>query len=403
MTDRYAGRLPLFGAMVIDALGNGLFAPFALVYAHKVVPMPLPTAGIVLTVAFGAATLAQPLVGTAVDRYGAIRVVIGGNALLFAGSVAMLGSTGPVPFGVAAFVFSLGGRAFWGAFTPLVGVVARPGELEQWFGRIRGLRYVGFAAGGALSGVVLSWDEVGGLRTLLGLNAVSFLLALLLFAAVKARDDRWAPAGRPAESGGYRTALTDSANVVLAGLNLVGNLVVITPLVALPTFVLQHLRVGSWLPGVLVAAGSAVVAVATSFNHLLTRGRRRLRTLQLSCATWVVAFTLVLLAVRYPAAAVALLLVAVALIGFGEALYVPTADTLPAVLAPAGHTGRYAAMHQLAWAVSDMLAPLLAATLLTASADALWLALGGASLVCLLLYRGLETSVGERDGISGAP
>ena len=48
---------------------------------------------------------------------------------------------------------------------------------------------------------------------------------------------------------------------------------------------------------------------------------------------------------------VPVLLVAAVAIGLGEALYGPTADTLPLVLAGPGLAGRYTALHQVACAV----------------------------------------------------
>lgn len=54
------------------------------------------------------------------------------------------------------------------------------------------------------------------------------------------------------------------------------------------------------------------------------------------------------------------------ILGFGEAAYAPTADSLPLELAPPGLDARYTAVHQLAWGISGAIAPSLAAALLVA-------------------------------------
>lgn len=44
------GRKPLIVAQVVDALGTGLFLPFAVVYFHAAKDIPLTTVGLMLSV-----------------------------------------------------------------------------------------------------------------------------------------------------------------------------------------------------------------------------------------------------------------------------------------------------------------------------------------------------------------
>jgi MFS family permease len=91
------------------------------------------------------------------------------------------------------------------------------------------------------------------------------------------------------------------------------------------------------------------------------------------------------------------------LLGLGESLYGPTADALPAALAPPALRGRYSALHQIAWGVSDTIAPAICGFLLSMQGSLLWFVLAPLGVVTALVYRVLERPVAGRDGVAGAP
>jgi MFS family permease len=95
---------------------------------------------------------------------------------------------------------------------------------------------------------------------------------------------------------------------------------------------------------------------------------------------------------------VPLLVGAMALLGLGEAVYAPTADALPVALAPPGLLGRYAAIHQMAWGISETIAPLLVAGLLVTGIYAIWIALAALAAITAFAYRVVEAST-DRDGL----
>lgn len=76
-----AGHGPLAAALLTDSLGNGLFAPFGLVYFLKTTSLSLPVIGFSLSAAGFAALAAVPASGQLVDRFGAAPVVIAGNVV----------------------------------------------------------------------------------------------------------------------------------------------------------------------------------------------------------------------------------------------------------------------------------------------------------------------------------
>ena len=235
-------------------------------------------------------------------------------------------------------------------------------------------------------------------------NGLSFVVALaLVLAAARVRR---APAVSTEDEPqqprrGYRPVLADRVNVALAGLNVLATLLMIAPVIVLPVFILDRLKLPTWLPGALGALLTATATVGLLFGARLVRGRRRLRNLEIAAAIWAIGCAAFLLAPLAVALGYAALVAGVLLLGLGEAFYAPTADALPAALAPLDLRGRYAALHQMAWGISEAIAPTLGAAALSVGSSALWLTLVAIALATALAYRVIEGPVRGRDGITG--
>lgn len=403
-----ASRMLLI-AMLIDTLGSGLSMPFELLFGHVVVGLSLPEVGLGITIGTGAAIAVGPIAGAFVDRMGATRVMAAANVMSAIGCLALVVVHGLVPFIVVSFVLAGAQRAFWAAYAPLVAEFVAGDQLETWFGRFRGIRYAGIAAGAAAASVALLPGQEVGLRIVIGLDALSYLGAMaMLLVAVRSRD--WRPMQRHLETDpspspevqvGYLPALRDGTNVLLAVANVTATLIIVTPLLALPVFVLDSLGLPVWLPGLLAAIAALSTMVPSLLSGRLTRGHPRLGLLALAATLWATGSMLFAISAWTPALWLLLLPAAMVALGVGEALYAPTADALPLALAPIGLAGRYSAIHQSAWGISGTIAPTFAVYLLLAGPDALWLTLAAASIVLAVTYLGLQRRVGVRAGIAG--
>ena len=393
----------LIVAMLVDTFGGGLLAPFELVYAIKIAGLPLTSAGAILSVAAGAGIAVGPIAGATVDRIGPVRVVAIANGLGVAGCLSLLLWTNAWGYGLGAFFLGTNMRVFWAAFTPLVASIASGAELEQWFGRLRGARYIGIVSGEGLSGLVFLAGIHTGLRLLVMANGISFLAALALVLAAGPPGDALPDdePEQPPEQGGYRQVLRDRVNVALAGLNVAATLLLITPILVLPVFILDCLQLPTWLPGVLAAFLTATAAAGFFFGARLVRGRRRLRNLEIAATLWALGCAAFLLASAGAILAYAALFAGALLLGLGEAVYAPTADALPAALAPVALRGRYAAVHQMAWGISEAIAPTVGAAALAAGTAALWLTLTAIACASAFAYRALERPTAGRDGVAG--
>lgn len=404
MDRRRRQRKLLIAAMLVDTLGGGLLSPFELIYAIKIAGVSLTSAGAILSAAAAAGIAVGPIAGAAVDRIGPVRVVAAANGLGLAGCLSLLSWTNGWGYALGAFFLSMNMRVFWAAFTPLVASIASSAELELWFGRLRGARYIGIVSGEGLSGLVFLAGVQTGLRLLVVANGVSFVAALALVLAVSAPRRALAEhdAEQAPEHGGYRRVLRDRVNLALAGLNVAATLLLIAPILVLPVFILDRLHLPTWLPGLLAAFLTATAAAGLLFGARLVRGRRRLRNLEIAATLWAVGCAAFLFAPADAVIAYAALFAGALLLGLGEALYAPTADALPAALAPVELRGRYAAVHQMAWGVSEAIAPTLGAATLAAGNAALWLTLTAIAAATALSYRALERPTAGRDGIAGA-
>jgi len=176
----------------------------------------------------------------------------------------------------------------------------------------------------------------------------------------------------------------------------------IAPVLVLPVFILERLHLPAWLPGILAAFLTTTAAAGLLFGARLVRGRRRLRNLEIAATLWALGCAAFLLAPAGALIAYGALFTGAVLLGLGEAFYAPTADALPAALAPLALRGRYAAVHQMAWGVSDAIAPTLGAAALAAGNAVLWLTLTSVAATTALAYRALEWPTAGRDGVAGA-
>jgi MFS family permease len=397
-------RRLLLAAMLVDTLGGGLLTPFELVYALKIAHLSLPTAGLVVSAAAFAGIAVGPLAGAAVDRVGALGIVALANVLGMAGCASLLLWANGYGYGLGAFFLSTNMRVFWAAFTPLVASIASGSELERWFGRLRAARYIGIVSGEALSGLVLLAGIGTGLRLLVAANGASFAAALTLVLAAAPGQAQVAAVDEDgaALKGGYRQVVADRVNLAAAALNVAATLLLIAPILVLPVFILERLHLPTWLPGLVSAFLTATAAAGLLFGGRLVRGRRRLRNLAIAASLWAVACATFLLALAGPALAYGALFAGALLLGVGEAIYAPTADALAVTLAPLELRGRYAAVHQMAWGVSETISPMLGAATLAASSVAPWLTLAVIAALSAAAYRALEQAAGGRDGIAGA-
>lgn len=366
-----SGRRCLLAAAIIDSLGTGLFVPFAVVYFLNTTRLSLTTVGLGLSAASALALLSVPLLGSVVDRFGAVPVILLSNLVQLAGFVAYLWVTDLWQLIVFALVVSVGQSMFWTANGAMVDLAADPGDRPRWFSMMRALRNGGLAMGGALASAAVAFGGRNGYHALALVNAVSFLAAGLLIAAWartskprraarQARTQQARTQQAPTATGqpGYRAVLADRAFLLLTAINFVFVLCTFVITVLLSVYLTRSLHRPAWLAGLLFTLSAILVVGVQTLVTRRTERHRATRMLQLAGALWAFSFVLMWAAAAVPApVAITGLIIAIVCYTGAETVCLPTVSVLALALAPPQRQGRYFAVQQLAWSGARVVAP----------------------------------------------
>ena len=370
-----------FGAMVVDALGSGLFLPFSLVYFLTVTDLGVAGVGAAIalsklvSIPFGLAA------GGAVDRWGAFAVARLGNYVRAGGFLLFLAPRPTWLVPVALTVVALGDRAYWSAHGTMIGEVASA-SLDDWFALTAVARNAGLGLGGLFAAVAVSVGDALGLRLLVLANAVSFVVAALLLTGM--RDGRVGARGPRARAGGrWAVVLRDGRFLRLVAVKLAFVYCAVVLPVMVPVFLDTGLGLPVGLGGVLFAVNCALVVLGQSRVVAVTRGRRVPAIAAAGVLYAVAAGLFVAADVPWPAVAVLSCLAAIVVYTVGEMAVAPASDALATDLAPRRLRGRYLSLYATAWSAGSVLGPLAATAAFAVDPLLFWavfavVALGGA-------------------------
>lgn len=393
------GRRPLIVAQVIDALGTGLFLPFAVVYFHIAKGIALTTVGVMLSVAALLSLPAGPLAGSLIDRLGPRRVVVVSNmirVLTFTGYVL----TDTAWLLIVLITITLWGESlFWPAAAALVAQVADDGQRVRWYAMERSLRNIGIGSGGLLAGLLVGWGGTSAYTAVVLLNAASFLATAWLVATWRGTAVPVPSGGDPVPAedhpvprrGGYREVLADRAFLGVLATVCVFALCDLALTVLLSAYVIDARGLPAWQPGVLFSIETVLVVAAQTAVARAVERFRRSRVLQVAAGLWMVSFALfAVVPGEHPGVAFGGLAVGMVVFAVAELLQAPTSSALIVAIAAEHVRGRYLGLEELMWGVARVLAPVVF-TLLLARGPALpWLALCLCCLAAVVVLHRLD-------------
>jgi MFS family permease len=382
---------PFALAMIIDAVGSGLFLPFSLLYFHYAVGLSLTEAGLGLTISMLIAVPTPLAAGVLVDRVGPRTVAVATNAARVAGFLGYLLVHDLTALIAVALLISVSDRLFWVAQPALIGEFATSGSRDRWFGLTVALRAVGLGIGGLLAGLAVSSLGIVGYHALVVANAVSFALAAVLIASLQVpRRASVAGLAKPGPKG-FRAVLADRPFCWIVASNVVFGIARTMILVGFPVYAIQVLGAPAWLAGVLYAVYTALLAVAQTSLVRRLEHHRRTRALMLSALLWAGSFVLLAVAPLLPRQAIVAYLSAVTVLYTGAVMvHAGVIDALVIEAAPDTLRGRYVGGFNLSWAAANALAPGLFTTLLGWYAGLPWIALTALLLLALVGVRRAE-------------
>lgn len=355
------GKL-LLSVVVLEFLGTGLVLPFHVVYLNEVRGIALSDVGLLLAVPPLVGLLVVGPTGSAIDRFGARRILMGTLVLLVVGNVLLATATS---VGTAAVALSLTGIAFgvsWPASQSLIAAVVPRDLRQRYFGVNFTLLNLGIGIGGIVGGVAVDVDRAATFQGIYLADAASYLPALFLL-AVPLRH----VAGRPEhdeavaqEPASYLAVLRRPAVASLMVLGFSASFVGYAQLNAgMPAYARAVGEVSTQGLGIAFAANTLVIVVLQLVVLQRIEGRRRTRVIAVMAALWAFAWLLLGGSGLVPGTVGATVLVAAcaSVFALGETLLQPTIPALVNDLAPDHLRGRYNALSSGAFQAAQVIAP----------------------------------------------
>lgn len=383
------------GALV-NALGSGFVAPFAVIYLHNIRGFGLGESAAIVALISAVGIVSGPVAGTAADRL-TPRIVLGASLVLMAiGYVGFPFVRAPWQAFGLALVAGAGNGSFYPSQSSLIGGLVPPERRHVGFSLQRVMANLGYGIGGLLGGFVATTAHPASFNILFFVNAGTYLafVAVLRFVA-----DPAVPEDAAGVPGSYRSVLSDRTFLGL----LVINAALITGGYSLfdtlePAYAKNTAGVPNTLIGALFLVNTVVIVIGQLPITRLAEGRRRMRMLALLGGLWALAVLVVLAGGTLFAgvAAGAVMMLAAAVFALGECLQGTIVSATAADLAPARQLSRYMAMVSFTWQLGLGLGPAAGGYLLEAYPPAVWV-LG--ALLCLAGGAGalaLEPRMAER-------
>jgi Na+/melibiose symporter-like transporter len=358
-------RLALLTALGVDNFGSGLFLPLALLYATRVVGLPLATAGTVIALGSIAGLAVPPLAGRLVDAAGPRVAVICAQLLQAFGAGAYLASRDAATVAAAAVLLAVGQQAFYSSLFALISDVAGEGPKDRPFAVAAMVRSACFGLGGLAAGGLLSVAGPVGYRVAVAADAGSFAACALVVALLVrvARPRRYRSVGGSPRVLSDRPFLALIAIIGLAGL--AGDLF----LTGMSVYVIGRLHARPWLPGTLLALLTGLTSVGGTASLRAAGRLSRTTVMALSALGYLAWSAASLAAIFVPPAWRPAELLAATLVLAAAGLLFQRANALAEAMAPPAVRGRYLAAFQYAFTVPGVIAPAVVALF----AVAVWL------------------------------
>ncbi|HEY7008806.1 MAG TPA: MFS transporter [Jatrophihabitantaceae bacterium] len=349
------GRILATG-ITVDAVGRGLFLAGSVVFFTRDVGLTATQVGVGLSIAGLVGLVAGYPVGVLADRFGARRVLMGLHVYRALALAAYTLIDSFLGFALVAGLVAIAAGSTVPVLQTLVGDSVEPDQRVTTMGYLRAVQNAGFAIGGLLAAAAIGIDTRAGYVALILVNAGSFVVSASLVRLLPER-----PGTRRTPGTRKLAALRDKPFLVLTVCN--GILLLHTTLLAVgvPLWILLHTH----MPPVVVAAVFVmntvlavalqvpVTATATTLAGSGTAFRRSGFALAVSC--------LLLLASGYRdgSVAVALLVLSVIALTFGEMLQAAAAWSAGFALSPEPRRASYLSVLGLGTSAQSMAGPVI--------------------------------------------
>ena len=381
LLNKYSRRLVL--GNLINSVGNGLTMSLFMVYLTTVRDFSTTFAGVALSWMAVVGLILNPIVGSAIDNFGARSVVIFGLIIRSIGTFALaIVDTKPSVIFVATLM-AVGDAGIWpGQITALTRITDEAHRPKIFAFNFMMLN-LGYGIGGIMSALIVEAKNLPSFQMLYRVDGSTFLIYLILMLSLpsfvgKRENHHEAPTGSYAQVFKIKELLQlTSANLLLVSFGYSA------AIAGLPLFIVEVLGVSpKWL-GIIWAANTASIVL---FQPMVARWLER--TDKLRALVWVG----VIWAISWIFAGVSgwtsigwiipLQLISSVIFGFGEMIWSPTTPSLVNQLSPDEIRGRANSLIALQWSVAGIIGPLMVGLMLNAGHPALWIVV--TTIGCLL-------------------
>jgi MFS family permease len=341
--------------VLINFFGNGMVAPFLIIYLHYGRGIPLPLAGSAVALGGITAVTSGLLAGSLSDRIGSRNTLA---AAMFCNAIAYLLYTqvsAPWEAYIVGFLVGVGTGAYGPSSQNLLASMVSAEKRQAAFAQNRVTAVVGLGLGGIVGGLVAA-GGLHGYLLLLVLDAATFLtIAVITLSLPSVRADQ-----THSSPGSYAQVIRDRPFLWLVGLSIVMVTSGIAPmLVLLPAYAKGVTHVSEPAIGAIYAANTLTIVATQMPLTRLTRGRNRMTMLRVGSLTWIACWLIVLLAGVWLVGSAAAVVIgfAAAAYAIGECLYSAIMIPTAAALAPDRLRGRYLGAMGFAWQTGFMIGP----------------------------------------------
>lgn len=374
---------------LIDSVGNGMLLPLGLLYFTDVRGLPLAQVGVAMTVGQAVALPVTFLAGRLMDRVGPKRVVVWANILSATGFTLFLLAGELWHVAGVYLVVQAGINMYFTAQRTLITHVTEPGERRSWFAFTGSLRNIGLAAGSAAAAGALTVFGKGSLWWMIAVDAVTYLLAAVCFAALTTTAPR--PEDAPPSA---LVTRADNARryLLLVAVNIPYVLAQAILAVLVAVYTTRALGLPASAASVLFVINTVIVfgcSTVITAQVAPKVPRRAVAAGYLIMAVGMGAFALPALP-RLAFTAWAALIVAIALFSLAEILLGPALNELSVSLTPEAAGGFTQGLYQFSWAIGMVAAPALFTLLLEAGPLLPWGVEAAACLVAMFAAAALK-------------
>jgi len=391
-----------FLGTVLGCIGNGLTFSMFVIYVHNVRHFSIWFASMLLVIGAVSGLLCSPIIGTLVDKFGPVLVLVPSLVLEAISLVVWAYAHSYFSLIASNFIIAITGGAFWGPGSTLLSRLIDEQHRQRAFGINFMFVNLGIGFGGLIAASIVDLNHPFSFTVLYLLNAATALGIAIVFTTLwkyGKRDDSNEMTEEQEEEG-WRDVLKDKRLMRYVAASLILMLGGYGSQEAgFSLFVVNNLKIPVHVIGIMFFCNTTTIIASQLFITNLVENKSRTRVMALAGLLWFGFWFILFAALKMPEIlAVVSICIGMGIFAIGETLINPVGSALINEIAPEHLRGRYNAASGLTWGVSSMVAAAFTSILFSSNLGSWWpLFIGSASLGGSLMMLSLRKSLTPKE------